>query len=79
MALMLGWGFQKAGWWGVYSMFLVCGILLPPFKASPRQERVQEAPHEDVPARRGKRVDPTRPNHEDYAAMITDNYRRNGK
>lgn len=81
VALVLGWGFHSGGWWGAYSMLLVCGIVLPLFSRpkEERAERVQEARFEEVPARKGKRVDPTRPSHEDYAAMITNNFkRRNG-
>lgn len=83
VALILGWGYHKGSWWGVYTMLLISGIVLPIFRAGmndAREDRTTANPslpddHTLVPARRGKRVDPTRPTHEDYAAMITDNFK----
>lgn len=81
--LLLGWGYHAGSWWGLYSMLLLSGVVLPLFTRGmneaqgQRHQTALEASDEaqDVPARRGRRIDPTRPNHEDYAAMITDNFK----
>jgi hypothetical protein len=80
VALFIGWGYHKGGWWGAFSMLLISGIVLPLFSQGmgmAREERNPKLPDDNAyaPARRGKRVDPTRPTHEDYAAMMTDNFK----
>lgn len=78
--LAIGWGYHVGGSWGAYSMFLISGIILGCCVNPP--EGREESPtmmDEGVPARRGKRVDPTRPTQDDYAAMITDNYGKRRK
>lgn len=78
VALMIGWGYHKGGWWGAYSMLLISAVILCALVGGIREAEGAQAiaaADEDVPARRGRRVDPTRPTHEDYAAMTTNNFK----
>lgn len=85
----LAFGYWRSGWWGAFSMLIITAIVLSPFAYGGQEKQVKtrtvaglqtaedftdEEENETWGARRGKRIDPTRPTPEDYAAMITNNY-----
>lgn len=74
-------GYKTGGWWGVYTMFLISGVLSVGMKkpGSKQQdensETLERQRGELVPAKRGK-PDPTRPTLDDNAGWITERKHR---
>jgi len=81
---LLSCGAWAGGWTGVFACFLIAGLvgwIIGPPKATgaplPSSEPVDDS--QAVPARRGRRKDPTRPSEtaDDFAGMITAYLERN--
>jgi hypothetical protein len=84
--LLLAFGYDHGGWYGALGMLLILAAVLAPFAYREKPQQAQQAQQmqqrqdpdfstdEQTGVRKGRRIDPTRPNADDYAAMITDNY-----
>jgi hypothetical protein len=83
IVLPIVWGYHAGGPWGAYTMFLVMGAvggcLAAPKPAQARRMPATAIVDEGVPARRGRREDPTRPTTDDYAGLIVNDYMRRHK
>lgn len=77
MSLLL-WGFT-----GLYLMLIISAIVLPALFGAPKPSDPRDTPtpslslDEHTEARKGKRVDPTRPTTEDWGGML-ENFKRRG-